>query len=270
MTEGLMASVAENTQEEVAQTDGVQAQVANDTGRPEYLPEQFWDSESNTAKVEDIFKAYQAEEKKAKDFRRIISKGLPEAPDSEDGYVFEHETYKDYIKPDDPVVKSLKSVFHKKGIPNEVFNETIASALDAMKEAGVLPQSLSKEEMEALQAEQSQKYVKEEMAKLGDGGERLVQQVAAWGDQLVKSGQLSENELKAFYDVGYTADGVKLLNKLRSLTGEKPIPMENINSDGLPSVEEWRAMHDMEKMKDESYREKVFGIGLQLKKRGLI
>lgn len=266
---GLMATVAASQGETTTSSD-IAATSTTSSNRPDWLTDdRFYDAEKGV-KADEIFKAYQASDKQAKDFRRIISKGLPEAPESVDGYVFEHETYKDLIPQDDIAIKAVKNIFHKRGLPNEVFNETVSGVLDAMAEAGLIQQPLSKEEQAARQTEREQAFVKEQMAKLGDNGDKLVQQVAQWGKTLQERGLLSEAELKAFFDVGYSAEGVLLLNKLRGMTGEKQIPVEGVHIDGLPSVQEWQAMHDITKMQDPVYRDKVFKIGEQLQKRGLI
>lgn len=267
---GLMATVAADTTSSETATVDTTSSVETGNAKPEWLADdKFYDPEKGV-KADEIYKAFQAADKQAKDFRRIISKGLPEAPESVDGYKFEHETYKDLIPEDDIAIKAVKNIFHKRGLPNDVFNETVSGVLDAMAEAGLIQQPLSKEEQSARQTEREQAFVKEQMAKLGDNGEKLVQQVAQWGKTLQERGQLSEAELKAFFDVGYSAEGVLLLNKLRTMTGEKQIPVGDVQVEGLPSVQEWQAMHDMSKMQDPNYREKVFKIGEQLKKRGLI
>lgn len=261
---GLLAQTSANTQP-------AQEQAAPTDGRPDWLAdEKYWDPEGKQVKAQDLYKALQSESKQKSDLRRIISKGLPEAPESADGYVFEHETYKNMVDSNDPAVAALRNVFHKNGLPNTVFNETLGTVLDTLRENGMLQEPLSKEEAQARQAEMDAKWQKQEMAKLGDQGTKVIQEVAHWKQTLLNRGILNEAEAAAFDDVGYSAEGILLLNKLRGLTGEKPMPVEGIQVDGLPSVQEWQAMHDMQKMQDPAYRDKVMQIGMQLQKRGLI
>ncbi len=261
---GLMASVATSsatTAESTAETT---------TNRPEWLSDdRFYDAEKGV-KADEIYKAYTAADKQAKDMRRIISKGLPEAPETIDGYKFENETYKDLIPNDDVAMAAVRQVFHESGLPNDLYNKTVSKVLDAMAEKGLIQSPLSKEEQAARQVETDNKYVAAQMAKLGDNGDKLIQQVAQWGKTLQERGLLSEAEMSAFMDVGYSAEGVLLLNKLRGMTGEKAMPIEGVKVEGLPSVQEWQAMHDMTKMQDPAYRDNVFALGEKLKKRGLI
>lgn len=101
----------------------------------------------------------------------------------------------------------------------------------------------------------------QEWQQLGgkDKGMKLAQGVLGWGRSLVSQGVLSKDDMDEFRIMGGTAKGLKILSRLRDLSGEKPIPIEmDPGGDSLPSRQDLRAMQaDPRYETDVAYRQKV-------------
>ena len=204
-------------------------------GRPEQFPQEFWDEEKKTPKVGDLLAKYQEAETRAKGLREKLSKGTQNAPkDPKEYEVKLSEDTAKVIKSDDPMFSEARKVAHKYGLSKEAFNGFMAEMADFVAKSATsqaVPQ-----DPEAIKAE-AEAYKAEQLTKLGETGPQIVRAVASWGSELEAQGYFTEADHKAFKEMAYSAESVRVLNLLRSMIGGgKEVPMEPA-SDGL-SLEE--------------------------------
>lgn len=203
------------------------------SGKPEGFPDDLWDAEANTPKVDMLYQRMQEAENRAKGLRDKLAKGAGKAPkDAAEYEFFVPDDLKDFIPDNDPVLEKARAVAFKSGMPKELaeafIGEMIAEIGQMRSEAG--PQEPTEEE--------KAEYRKAEFAKIGANAQQVVRAVAAWGNELYQTGQFSESELQAFKDMAFTGEAVKVMNKLRALAGGgKTIPTTPTD-DGLPSDSE--------------------------------
>lgn len=213
--------------------------------RPDHIPEKFWDAEKGVVKTDEMAKAYATLETAHGKLKGAQKGTVPEKPEDyfgKEGLVKPEgaDRVRDFA-PDDPAVKAVAIAAQKAGVTKEQLAVLAPEFLTALNE--FLPEPL---DMEA------------EMESLGKGGPALVSGLKIWLDGLHDSGELSADELKFAYGFGSTAIGVRTLNKLRSQTGAKPIPMDLPSGDALPSADELYAMkRDPRYKNDPAFRDKV-------------
>lgn len=203
-------------------------------GKPEGFPDDFWDAEKNAPKVQDLYSKYQEAEQRAKGLRDKLAKGAQNAPkDPKEYEVKLSDEVAKVIKSDDPMIEEARKVAHKYGLSKETFNGFMAEMAEFVaKAAGQQPA----QDPEALKAE-AEAYKSEQLAKLGETGPQIVRAVAAWGSELAAQGYFTEADHKAFKDMAYSAESVRVLNLLRSMVGGgKEVPMAPA-SDGLSRAE---------------------------------
>lgn len=201
--------------------------------RPEWWPEKFWKKEDNEADMENMAKSYAELEKK---FRN----GDHKPPEDYDQAIFEG------MPNDDKLVTTYTEWAQKYGVTQDAYNELAQSFLDiaGQSEAPATVEDMAK----ARQAE---------MAKLGPNGEALVKSTATWGSGLVNKGILSAEDYDEFKVMAGTAEGVRVINKIRTMY-EGKVPVETPKSADAPSKEELESMiADPKYQTDASYRAKV-------------
>ena len=204
-------------------------------GKPEGFPDDLWDGEKNAPKVQDLYAKYQEAENRAKGLREKLSKGAQNAPKDPKEYELKlsDETAK-VIKSDDPMIQQARSVAHKYGLSKEAFNGFMSEMSDFVAKATLDNQA---NDDPAAQKAAIEAHRREEMAKLGENGAQVVKAVASWGNELASQGRFTESDLKAFKDMAYSADAVRVLNIMRSMIGGgRDVPMEPA-SDGFSRAE---------------------------------
>lgn len=222
--------------------------------RPEGVPEKFWNAEAGEIRVDDLVKAYGTLETAHTKLK--TEKGYGKAGESEGDY------FKDGFKPtaelknireidgdNDPAVKVFRQVALKHKLPPEV---AASIAYDFLAELdGHMPAPIDPEA---------------ERAKLGDNAKNVIDATETWVDGLYDNGLLSADEFQALAGLASTASGVRVLAKLRQVSGEAPIPLGDPVGDELPSVDEWYAMHrdDRYQKGDPAFVRKVEEIGAKL------
>ena len=105
-----------------------------------------------------------------------------------------------------------------------------------------------------------------EKSKLGKNADNVVGGVWTWVNGLKEQGHLSDGQLSALVSVGKTAEGIRALNVLRTLSGEREIPVGfSTDGDDMPSTEEWYAMRSDPKFEtDPAFRQKWSELGKKL------
>jgi len=201
--------------------------TAPDDGRPEGIPEKFWDAEKKAVKSDDLGKAYAELEKAHGKLKREKNIG-GEVPESADDY------FKDGLElgsevdrltvdgPDDPGLKAWGEVCHKRGIGKELAVDLAKDMFGMMNEYA--PEPLDPEA---------------EFEKLGKGGAAVVEGVYTWIDGAERSGKLSEDDIEVVNELQQTAKGLKFLVAMRSMAGEERIPIVPSTGARGMSAEQW-------------------------------
>lgn len=232
---------AEGTTEEVAAPDGLMAAAALDQEkaveedetiehradaepteepeepeiyeRPEWFPEKFWD-EKEGPDLENIVKSYEELQKK-------FSQGQHKAPKEYNTEVLSEAGY----EADDPVVSTYLEWAQKYGVNQAAFDELAGSIT-----------SMAGESLEAVQIDTAQ-----EMKALGSNADAILKSNINWADSLLSKGVISQEERGEVDIWGGTAVGQRLLQKVRSMTGDmSKIPIAEVAASGV-SEEEFKA-----------------------------
>ena len=232
--------VQEKTQE-VSQENTTEVQI------PEYIPEKFWDTERNEIKVEELGASYKALEQKlgmrTEDLVRQVQEDyenqrkssvpesyevrLPEVP----------EDVEITVDPEQELVKSWQQICRDNGLSQEVFDQGVAAFVN--NEIAGLPN------------------LQEEMAKLGDNARERIEAADLWSKKY-----LSTDSYDVIANLASTAEGVKALEEIMSLSRSKPLPNTNTVIDVELDERDLQSMmkdprYWKEGMKDPAYIAKV-------------
>jgi len=231
----------QETTQEVSQENTSEVQI------PEYIPEKFWDSERNEIKVEELGASYKALEQKlgmrTEDLVRQVQEDyenqrkssvpesyevrLPEVP----------EDVEITVDPEQELVKSWQQICRDNGLSQEVFDQGVAAFVN--NEIAGLPN------------------LQEEMAKLGDNARERIEAADLWSKKY-----LSTDSYDAIANLASTAEGVKALEEIMSLSRSKPLPNTNTVIDVELDERDLQSMmkdprYWKEGMKDPAYIAKV-------------
>ncbi len=201
-------------------------------GRPESLPEEFWDEENKTVKADALLSKWKEAEARAKGLRDKLAKGAQNAPKDVAEYAVElPEDVAKFIKADDPLIVAAKPIAQKYGLSKEAFSGFMAEM--AGEVAKLTQNAVSPEQ----QAQEIEAYRKEQVSKLGENGPQVLKAINAWGNELKASGLLTDSDYKAFKDMAYSAETVRVLNILRSELGGGRIVPDVASADGPSRAE---------------------------------
>ena len=231
----------QETTQEVSQENTSEVQI------PEYIPEKFWDTERNEIKVEELGASYKALEQKlgmrTEDLVRQVQEDyenqrkssvpesyevrLPEVP----------EDVEITVNPEQELVKSWQQICRDNGLSQEVFDQGVAAFVN--NEIAGLPN------------------LQEEMAKLGDNARERIEAADLWSKKY-----LSTDSYDVIANLASTAEGVKALEEIMSLSRSKPLPNTNTVIDVELDERDLQSMmkdprYWKEGMKDPAYIAKV-------------
>ena len=166
--------------------------------RPDWIPQQFW-SDSDGPDVEGVFKAYN-------EIRTKMSQGLHKAP--KDGEYAMDVMTEAGVPEDDEMLQGYLDVAKKHGISQDAFNEIAQMYMQGMTQM--------------TQAAETTRQ--EEMAKLGKGADKIIDETERWLTKLGRSGVLNNNEVEALADASSNGHFINAINKIRQSYNESPIP----------------------------------------------
>lgn len=214
-------------------------------GRPDYIAEQFWNTESGKPKVEELSKSYN--ELRNQNNKLMQEKGQS-APEKAEDYL------KDYVPPHrsrpsgdqkegdimsrygdldagDPVFVAISKFAKNGNMSKGNFDDGMQTLLQDLHE--VLPEPLDEAK---------------EMAILGESGKVMVETNRDWADTLMRNGVINEAEFNQLLSLGGSAIGVQLMNKMRLNSGEKPIPLslDSGQDNGRKTPDECAALQAVE------------------------
>ena len=208
--------------------------------RPGHVPEQFWDKDKGEVRLAALTKSYEDLRKEANRLREDKGKGA--ALETAEAYLegFTLSTTRgegddtqnlDRVRKfntDDPALLAFAKVAKKLGLSKDEFDTGLTDFLFDIN--AMLPPPID------LDSEREKLGGKETAAvKIGTN--------KRWLKNLQTSGEINEAELGR--GIAFCADalGVQLIDKLRTMTGEAPIPLRGgIVPDGAKSKAELEAM----------------------------
>ena len=226
-----------------------------DNGRPEWLPEQFWDEAAKAPKVEALAKSWA-------DLRTRIARRGDDPPASADDYRLpEAEALPEALRPapDDPVWKAVRENALKAGVTQKQLEAIVSPYLRHLAEQA---------RAQADPAAQRAAY-EAELARLGPTGRQVVAEVGAWLKGLEARGILTAEEVREIRGIS-TAEGVRALAKLRAMTGEKPVPVEALDPQAMSYADARRMMREAIEKKDQRLGEQAARALQELAARGAL
>jgi hypothetical protein len=208
-------------------------------GKPEWLTDDLWDAENNSPIVDKLLDKLQKTDKQAKDLREKLGRrGAP--PENYEEYKVDSEgaEWAELVTDDDEVLTEAKKMAQKLGLTQGQFAPLARIVMDSMyKQATAageeVPAELSEEEKASL--------IKAEHAKIGPNAPAVLKAVSEWVKTIEAQGVLSRDDVVTLKDMCVTGEQVRVLNKLRSLSGGAPVPMaivDGVSIQGLPSDQE--------------------------------
>lgn len=285
MTENsLMAEVEVEENEEVVHEETVidtaklEEQIKNgekvSLTKPEFIPEDFWNDEEKQVKLEDLYKAYDNEKRRADGLRQKLSKGIDKTPTKPDEYQLEvSEDIKEFVPDDDILVNTLKELGPDLGIGNSQLNGIINGVTKKLIEKGVIQKPQSQEDL--LVQEQERK--KREIDSLGTDGLKKLQAIGLLKSKLVNSGFFDAEEAQKFDEMVTDGLSARVMLKMRAAMGEHTIPLVSDGGQGLPSKDEWDAMvgardekGNLKIANDPTYYKKLEELRQQMHKVGML
>lgn len=225
-----VSSAKESVQEE---PEAPAENEASEEGNSEQIFEERPESDDSEDKllagkyktVEDLEAGY-------KELSSKLREKQPEAPEEYNFNFSESETFKDLADndnlnldlSDDPLLKAVEPVFKEHGISQEAAEKLVRIYVDEELESTPDP--------------------KKEMEKLGSDAEKITENV---GRFVAKN--FGEDEHSVLEDFASTAKGVKILDKISKMVGEKNIPAE---ADPAPRRTPDELMQEAEKIRKDS------------------
>jgi|TARA_R100000081_G_C4813989_1_gene173304 hypothetical protein len=233
-TSGLMAEESKTMESEETDGEGINTHQDESIGteeesegevyeRPDWFPEKFW-HEKDGPNIENMAKSLNSLEKKLGET----------APD-------QYDLSEVQVDPEDPVVKAVLDFGKEKQLSNKSITGLINSVIEIT--GGV--------------QEQEQINIEKEKEKLGEHATQIIQSNINWGQKLVKQGTLTPEDYAELEVLGGTANGQRLIQKLRQMQGEKEIPTVSIPGTSFDKNELQAMVADPKYQSDPIYRKKV-------------
>ena len=217
----------------MSEEDNKQETTQQESAKPEYISDKFWDKDRNEINVESLGTSYNSLEKKlgqrtdelTKQIRTDIEQErsakvpekyeitMPEIP--EDINMEVHE--------DQPLLQWWSETAKSMGLSQEQFNDGINQFVQ--NEISGLPN------------------IEEESKQLGDNAKDRIESADLWAKK-----HLSENAYNTMAKLSSTAEGVKALEEIMALNKSSVMPNNPTAVEAKPSLEDLRSM-----MKDPKY-----------------
>lgn len=214
--------------------------------RPDFIMEQHWNKETGEVNLEALAKSYADSRKENNKLQQNIEGKPLETPE---------EYLKDFVPPsrgrgsdgqegspldrfaegldaEDPAFVAASKAAKNANLSKKQFDEFVFSFMEATND--LLPEPINPQD---------------ELEKLGEGGQSLVNHNAKWINGLRSTGVLNQDQYDLLLDFGGSALGVELVNALRMNSGEKPIPINSSVNNGAKTPDECSAM-----LADERYQ----------------
>lgn len=233
--EGLMANVKAEQVEEEQKDEGMPTQPLEgneetidfedeEYERPYDFPAKFWDDKEGPD-IENLVKSYNNLEKK-------LSEGRPKAPDEYDITALEG------VEKDDPLLMDYTEWAKENNIPQDSFIALAQKFVDMGYES----------------EKEAKLDLEKEKALLGENANEIIKSNINWGRGLVSKGVLTEEDYVELEVLGGTANGQRVIQKLRQLQGEKDIPVVSISGNQMDKEELFARVADPRYQTDPTFR----------------
>jgi len=207
--------------------DAEQAEVEDEDityERPDWFPEKFWD-EKEGPDLEKIVKSYD-------ELQKQFSQGKHKAPEEYDTSVLSEAGH----DMEDPMVNAYVSWAQKYGVNQAAFDELAGQITTLASETGAAMEANYEQERQAL----------------GQNADQIIKSNINWADGLERKGVISAEEREELNVWGGTAIGQRLMQKVRSMTGDmSQIPIADVAEAGM-SEDDFKASMQA-KMADPKY-----------------
>lgn len=226
--------------------------------RPEWLPGQFWDDHAKAPKLEALAKSWS-------DLRSKVARegmGVPPADASEYRLPQVDGVPPDLVRDDDPLWSEIRVAARAAGVTQAQLEALAKPYLAAVAKA-------RESQGQPADPEAEKRLYEAEIARLGPHGPAVLREVKAWLGGLVSRGILTEAELAALKLVS-TADGVRAFSKLRTLAGEKPIPLTALEDGRMSYQDATRMMREAIEKRDEALGRQAERALRELAARGML
>jgi hypothetical protein len=231
-------------------------------GRPDGVPDQFWDAEKKAVRVPELAKSWL-------DLRRKVSTGEHKPPEKPDAYVVPkiEGVPETFIGADDPVWGATRQAAHKAGVTQAQLEAIMRPVLEhsakLVAAKGGKPADPKEDAARIKEAEAA------EFAKLGPNGKAVVADISGWIKGLESRGGLTAEEAKELRLLG-SATGIRALAKLRALSGEKAIPTDALAEDDMTEADARRLLTEGHAQNDAAKKDKALRALRTLEKRGVL
>lgn len=200
------------SEEQVQETQELSQDSTTQVEIPEYIPTKFWDVDRNEIKVEELGASYKALEKRLGMRTDELSKQIREDLEAErkssvpESYEIRlpelPDTVEINVDPEQELLKSWQQICRDNGLSQEVFDQGVAAFVN--NEVAGLPN------------------LQEEMGKLGDNARERIEAADLWSKKY-----LSTESYDVIANLASTAEGVKAIEEIMSLSRNKPLPNTN-------------------------------------------
>ena len=231
---GLMAQEKQNMESEEANEEGINTHQDENIGaeeegegeiyeRPDWFPEKFW-HEKDGPNIENMAKSLNSLEKKLGET----------APSS-------YDISELAVDPEDPVVKT----FLEFGKEKQLSQKSVAGLINKVLElTGGMEQ-------------EAELDVQKEKEKIGPNAPEIIQSNIRWNEKLLKDGIFNQEDYNEIEMLGGTAEGIRVIQKLRGMIGEQEIPTISIPGSRPDKAELQAMVADPKYATDPVYRKKV-------------
>ena len=231
---GLMAQEKQNMESEEANEEGINTHQDENIGaeeegegeiyeRPDWFPEKFW-NENDGPNIENMAKSLNSLEKKLGET----------APSS-------YDISELAVDPEDPVVKTFLEFGKEKQLSQKSVTGLINKVL----------------ELTGGMEQEAELDVQKEKEKIGPNAPEIIQSNIRWNEKLLKDGIFNQEDYNEIEMLGGTAEGIRVIQKLRGMIGEQEIPTISIPGSRPDKAELQAMVADPKYATDPVYRKKV-------------
>lgn len=216
--------------------------------KPEDLDEKYWDVEKNEFKTDELLTDLEKAKKNALDLRKKLSQKGAKVKDAKEYKLKEADEILEIVPSDSETMKVLKESAFESGMDNGQFNTFLKKIIPELQEKGILKTKEAELTPEQQEAE-FKEFKENEIKKLGENGQNVIQSLSNWGSGLVNKGVLSIEDKTVFDNMGYDADSIRVLMKLRAISGEPSIPIKTNVPNSMKSEDEIKSLMMSDKYK---------------------
>lgn len=260
ITEGVQPQQPTQPQEQdIPANEGAEPAAAQEIAAPEGLANKdLWDAQKGQLKTDAVLEELNRQTKRAEDLRQKLSKNGQLPKEAAEYEITPAEGLQDIIDVKAEIFGDIKELAFKNHMSKEQLNGFINGYMQLMLDKGLVQKPLSEQEAKAAR----EAYVAEQKKRLGAQADTMIQSTVNFIDAQYRKGILDEGEKAALMRLAdRDAAGISALNKLREMAGGPLIPVDNSQTDALPSDGEllanWGSYSDGEKMRILQQRQKL-------------